>query len=143
MGLTAIFQSLLGGNPIDGIKGLIEEFHASPEQKMAIQQALEKMQLDQANVVAARDQALAEIQSKNITTETGSKDAFVSRARPMFLYVMIAAIGYSLIICPIINVCLHKGLVPMDIPGDYLSLFGVGFLGYTGARTFEKAKGVQ
>ena len=31
---------------------------------------------------------------------------------------------------------------PLEIPGDYLSLFGVGFLGYTGARTWEKAKGV-
>ena len=31
----------------------------------------------------------------------------------------------------------------LEIPADYLSLFGVGFLGYTGARSWEKAKGLS
>ncbi len=66
----------------------------------------------------------------------------MSRARPTFLYVMIAGIGYSLLVAPIINAFLHKGLVPMEIPGAYLELFGVAFLGYVGARTWEKTKGI-
>jgi hypothetical protein len=139
---TGIFSTLLGGNPVEGISKLIEEFHLSPEQKAQIQQAAQNLVVQQAQIEAARDEALAALQSKNITAETQSPDHFVSRARPTFLYVMIAAIGYSLILAPLINVFLHKGLVPMEIPGDYLSLFGVGFLGYTGARTYEKTQGV-
>ena len=63
-------------------------------------------------------------------------------ARP-FLYVIIAAMAYSLIVAPVINACLHKGLVPMQIPDSYLELFGFAFLGYTGARTWEKTKGLD
>ena len=29
------------------------------------------------------------------------------------------------------------------IPGDLYTLFGVGYLGYTGVRTFEKKKGLS
>jgi hypothetical protein len=35
----------------------------------------------------------------------------------------------------------HKGLQMVDIPAAYLDLFGVAFLGYTGARTWEKTRG--
>jgi hypothetical protein len=31
----------------------------------------------------------------------------------------------------------------MQIPDAYLQLFGVSFLGYVGARTWEKTKGVN
>jgi hypothetical protein len=67
-------------------------------------------------IEAARDEALAQLQSANITAETKSQDPYVRRARPTFLYVIIAAMAYSLIVAPVINACLHKGLVPMQIP---------------------------
>jgi hypothetical protein len=51
--------------------------------------------------------------------------------------------AYSLIVAPTINACLHKGLVAMQIPDAYLELFGVAFLGYTGARFWEKTKGLD
>ena len=84
-----------------------------------------------------------ELHSANITAETKSQDPYVRRARPTFLYVIIAAIAYSLIVAPTINACLHKGLVAMQIPDSYLELFGVAFLGYTGARSWEKTKGLD
>jgi len=31
----------------------------------------------------------------------------------------------------------------MQIPDAYLELFGVAFLGYTGARTWEETKGLD
>ncbi len=142
MGFTDIFKGLLGGDPIKGITSIIEEFHLSPEDKAKLQQAAQELEVKRQEIEAARDRALTEIQSKNITAETQSGDPFVRRARPTFLYVMIAAIGYSLIVAPVVNAFLHKGLVPMEIPGAYLELFGVSFLGYVGARTWEKTKGV-
>lgn len=141
MALGDIFRTLLGGDPVKGIQSLIEEFHLSPEDKLKAQAAAAELAAKREEIQAARDQALAEIQSRNITAETTSADAYVRRARPTFLYVMIAGIGYSLLVAPIINAFLHKGLVPMVIPDAYLELFGVGFLGYVGARTWEKTKG--
>ncbi len=140
-GFAGIFKGLLGGDPVKGITSIIEEFHLSPEQKAQLQQAAQELEVKREEIEAARDQAITELQVKAITAETGSQDKYVSRARPTFLYVMISAIGYSLIVAPVVNAFLHKGLVPMEIPGAYLELFGVSFLGYVGARTWEKTKG--
>ncbi len=142
-GFSAIFKGLLGGDPLKSIGDLIDQFHLSPEQKAQVQQAAQEMELKREEIEAARDQAVTELQVKAITAETQSQDKYVSRARPTFLYVMIAAIGYSLIVAPVVNAFLHKGLVPMEIPGAYLELFGVSFLGYVGARTWEKTKGAS
>ncbi len=141
MGFADIFKGLLGGDPVKSVGDLISQFHLSPEDKAKLQQAAAELEEKREEIEAARDQALTEIQSKNITAETQSGDAYVRRARPTFLYVMISAIGYSLIVAPVVNAFLHKGLVPMEIPGAYLELFGVSFLGYTGARTWEKTRG--
>jgi hypothetical protein len=71
---------------------------------------------------------------------------------------MIAAIFFSLVIVPLVQ--MGSGIIAtlgghmtlsaalasvrvLEIPADYLSLFGVGFLGYTGARSWEKAKGLS
>jgi hypothetical protein len=126
---------------LDGIKGLIEEFHLSPEDKAKLQQATAALDLQRESIQAARDQALAQIQSTNITAETKSEDAYVRRARPTFLYVIILGIAYSMLVAPVVNVLVHQGFRPMEIPSAYLELFGVAFLGYTGARTWEKTRG--
>jgi len=132
----------LVGTPFKSIGDLIEEFHLSPEDKAKLQQAAQELEVRREEIEAAREEALAQIQSQNITAETKSEDPYVRRARPTFLYVVIAAMAYSLIVAPTINACLHKGLVAMQIPDAYLELFGVAFLGYTGARTWEKTKGL-
>ena len=141
MPLTDTFVRLLSGNALDGIKGLIEEFHLSPEDKAKLQQATAALDLQRESIQAARDQALAQIQSTNITAETKSEDAYVRRARPTFLYVIILGIAYSMLVAPVVNVLVHQGFRPMEIPSAYLELFGVAFLGYTGARTWEKTRG--
>lgn len=141
MGFADIFKGLLGGDPVKSIGELIGQFHLSPDDKAKLQQAAQELELKREEIEAARNQALAQIQSTNITAETTSEDAYVRRARPTFMYVMIAAIGYSLVVAPVVNAFLHKGLVPMEIPDAYLELFGVAFLGYVGARTWEKTKG--
>ena len=140
-GFAAIFKGLVGGDPLKSIGDLIDQFHLSPEQKAQMQQAAQELEVKRDEIEAARDQALAEIQSRNITAETTSGDPYVRRARPTFLYVIICGIGCSIIIFPILNMILHKGLVMVPIPDAYLQLFGVAFLGYTGARTWEKTRG--
>jgi Holin of 3TMs, for gene-transfer release len=138
---TQIFKGLVTGDPVKSIGDLVDQFHMSPEQKAQIQQAAQQLEVQRDQIEAARDEALADLQSKNITAETQSEDAFVRRARPSFLYVMIVGIAFSIIVFPILNLVTHKGLQMVEIPSAYLDLFGVSFLGYTGARTWEKTRG--
>lgn len=139
-GFAEIFKGLIGGDPVKSISDLIDQFHISPEQKAQMQQAAQQLELQRDQLVAARDEALAELQSKNIITDTSSSDSFVRRARPAFLWMMIAAMGVNLIIFPIINAAMHRGLTMLEIPSSYLDLFGAAFLGYAGMRSWEKTK---
>jgi len=140
-GFAQIFKGLVSGDPIKSIADLIDQFHMSPEQTAQMQQAAQQLAAQRDQIEAARDEALAELQSKNITAETQSEDAYVRRARPTFLYVMIVGIAFSIIVFPILNLATHRGLQMVEIPEGYLELFGVSFLGYTGARTWEKTRG--
>ncbi|HEV2425874.1 MAG TPA: 3TM-type holin [Terriglobia bacterium] len=138
---TQIFKGLVGGDPLKSIGDLIDQFHVSPEQKAEMQQAAQQLEVQREQIEAARDEALAEIQGQNIRAETQSEDAYVRRARPTFLYVMILGMAFSLVVFPILNLVTNKTLLVVQIPDAYLELFGVAFLGYTGARTWEKTRG--
>lgn len=93
-------------------------------------------------------QAISEIQASlgAIMAEASSTDKWTSRARPAFLYVM-----YVVII-----LCFAGGIIGIwypdamqraatniralltAIPDDLYALFGMGYLGYAGARSFDK-----
>lgn len=138
---TQIFKGLVTGDPIKSIGDLVDQFHMSPEQKAQLQEAAQGLEVQRIEIEAARDEALATLQSNNITSDATSEDGFVRRARPSFLYVMIIGIAFSIIVFPVLNLLTHKGLQMVEIPNAYLDLFGVSFLGYTGARSWEKTRG--
>lgn len=106
-----------------------------------------KLQLMQAE----GQQALQEIQAQlsAILAEAQSADPWTSRARPAFLYVIyvliLAAIPMGLITATdpatarSITDGFHAWLAA--IPDPLIQLFGVGYLGYTGARSFDKWRG--
>ena len=85
-----------------------------------------------------------------IIAEANSADPWTSRARPSFMYVMYILIltavpmGFVAAFRPDIatNVANGLNLWLRAIPDSLYTLFGVGYLGYTGARTIEKSKGV-
>lgn len=89
-----------------------------------------------------------EISMSAILAEANSNDPWTSRARPSFLYVMYAVI----ILCFVGGVIgiWHAEAVQLAaaninallsaIPEEMWWLFGAGYLGYTGSRTYEKAK---
>ena len=94
---------------------------------------------------------LAELQQQMsaILAESQSADPWTSRARPSFMYVMYIMIlfaipmGFLSAFRPEIAASVAKGLQAWlaAIPDSLYTLFGVGYLGYTGARTLEKRKG--
>lgn len=112
----------------------------------------EKMKLRQAAVEAERTGQLEDLKVRisAILAEAQSADKWTSRARPVFLYVI-----YEMIQVAIMGAILsiwwpdHVGQAASSlgqllnaIPDSMWALFGAGYLGYTGARTWEKNKGV-
>lgn len=85
-----------------------------------------------------------------IIAEANSTDPWTSRARPSFLYVIYTMIligvpmGVLSAFQPDIAARIATGmqLWLKAIPDSLWTLFGVGYLGYTGARTWDKARGV-
>jgi hypothetical protein len=137
-GFGTVFKTILGGDPVDGISRLIDQFHLSPEQKAQIQQAAAELKERQEEIEAARDQALDDIAGQNIRAETESKDKFTSRARPTFLYIIEGILFWNFILLPSMQFVAGKPPAPMALPSDLLWLFGACVLGYTGARSLDK-----
>ncbi|MCL2469820.1 MAG: holin family protein [Alphaproteobacteria bacterium] len=96
-------------------------------------------------------QALQEIQAQlsPILAEARSADPWTSRARPSFMYViyilLLASIpmGILYVVEPEVAENITRGFQNWlaSIPESIINLFGMGYLGYTGARSFEKWRG--
>lgn len=131
------------GTVIDTALRLIDKVIPDPAQKAAAQ--LELLKLQQSGELRQ-----TEIQLSAIIAEANSSDPYTSRARPTFLYVVyvciLAAIPFGLahIWWP---VEVAKAVIGFQlwlnaIPEPMWNLFIVGYLGYTGARTYEKKNNV-
>ncbi len=91
------------------------------------------------------------VQLSAIVAEAGSTDPWTSRARPSFLYVMYAIIlwatpmGLIASVRPEMAKAIATGMNAYlaGIPEPLWALFGTGYLGYTAARQWGKAKGVD
>lgn len=90
-------------------------------------------------------------QMSAILAEAGSTDPWTSRSRPGFLYVMYIMILWSL---PMGLIAAARPEAARDIaagitaylnglPEPLYALFGTGYLGYTAARQWGKAKGID
>lgn len=90
-----------------------------------------------------------ELRYSAINTEASSNDKWTSRARPSFMYVMyimiLTAIPFGVLsaLKPEIAASVATGMKSWlaALPEELWWLFGAGYVGYTGARTFEKSKG--
>lgn len=90
----------------------------------------------------------AEIALSAIISESQSQDKWTSRARPGFLYVIYTFIlasipmGILFAFSPTAAADVTSGVkLWLDaIPKEFITLFGVGYLGYTGARSWDKNK---
>lgn len=111
-------------------------------------------QRDQAQLALLQMQQNGELeltkaQTSTIIAEASSADKWTSRARPSFMYVMYILIlmaipmGFLTAFKPLVASAVAEGLKLWltAIPDSLYTLFGVGYLGYTGARTLEKRNG--
>lgn len=129
---------------ITPIAGLLDKIIPDPRARDAAKLELLKLEGSQ-EMEAIRTQMTA------IVAEAQSPDPWTSRARPSFLYVMYAIILWAIPMGLIAAVQpgMAKGIAEgmnaylNGIPDSMWTLFGTGYLGYTAARTWAKAKSVE
>lgn len=98
-----------------------------------------------------QDMQMIETQLKAIVAEANSADPWTSRARPSFLYVMyillLAALPMGVLsaFSPAAAQDIAAGMNAYlaGLPEPLYALFGTGYLGYTAARQWGKAKGTD
>ena len=113
--------------------------------------ARDRAKLELLKMQGGQDLDLVKAQLSAIVAEAQSVDPWTSRARPSFLYVMYTlllwAIPMGLIaaVRPELAAAIGQGMTSYlaAIPEPLYALFGTGYLGYTAARQWGKAKGTD
>ena len=133
---------LLVGGIFEIGKSLIDKLLPNPEAKAKAQMDL---------LVLQQNGELKELETRMsaILAEANSEDPWTSRARPSFLYVIYVMILMSIPMGvlsafePQMADAIASGMQKWlaAIPEDLYVLFGIGYVGYAGARTWEKRKG--
>lgn len=124
---------------IDTVGDLFPSEEKKNEAKLKLIQAEQQGNLEEVKV-----------QLSAILAEANSNDPWTSRARPTFLYTMYAIILFSIpmgiasVFDPTIpgQIATGFGAWLSAIPDSLYALFGAGYLGYTGFRSWDKRSGV-
>lgn len=132
---AALFK--LADKILDGVTN----YFPNAEQKEAAKAAAR-------NAIIEGKTKLLEAELEAIVMEAKSEDPWTSRARPAFLWVMYTYIlmgipmGFLAIFSPETILSIGAGMQVWlkAIPEPMWYLFGTGYLGYTGARTWDKHK---
>lgn len=128
---------------IGPIAGLIDKIIPDP-------QARERAKLELLKLQGTQEMEALKTQLSAIVAEAQSADPWTSRARPSFLYVMYALLLWSIPmglisaaqpgLADAIGRAMNAYLT--GLPEPLYALFGTGYLGYTVAREWGKAKKV-
>lgn len=129
---------------IGPIAGIIDKIIPDPR-------ARDEAKLKLLALQGSQELEQVETQMAAIIAEAQSTDPWTSRARPSFLYVMYAlllwAIPMGLIaaVQPQMAKDIAAGMNAYlaGIPEPLYALFGTGYLGYTAARSWGKARGTD
>ena len=117
-----------------------------PDKNEAEKAKLELFKMQQAG-------ELEELESSfnAIIAEAQSSDPWTSRARPSFMYVMyimiLASLPMGLLFAfkPEVAMAVTAGVKAwlVAIPEELYALFGVGYVGYSVTRSYDKSKGAK
>lgn len=132
---------------VSGVAGplfkLVDSLFTSDEEREKAKRQLIKMEMDGKLKAVQQEMSV-------LLAEAQSKDPWTSRARPSFLYVFYILLLFSIpmgflsLFSPVaakeVSAGFHLWLEA--IPEEAWTAFWICFSGYTGARTYEKHKGV-
>jgi len=115
---------------VDAALDTVEDFFEPTGREQAKELEVELEQVKQSG-------KLARIQAKD-------KNLFIRAARPALLWVSVFAAAYHFVLFPILNGLAAKYNYPLvDLDWQELSILLGLALGMTGARTYEKMKGIS
>lgn len=111
--------------------------------------ARDEAKLELLKLQGSQEMQLLQTQLSAIVAEANSTDPWTSRARPSFLYVIYVMILWALpmgliaAFRPDAAASIASGMNAYlnGLPEPLYALFGTGYLGYTAARQWGKAKG--
>ena len=129
---------------IGPIAGLLDKLIPDPK-------ARDEAKLKLIELQGSQEMEATRTQISAIMAEAQSADPWTSRARPSFLYVMYALLLWAI---PMGLIAAAQPQMAKDIgsgmnaylngiPEPLYALFGTGYLGYTAARQWGKAKGTD
>jgi len=133
------------------IEGLIGPLERLIDKIIPDPEARDRAKLELLKLEGSQEMEAIRTRMTAIVAEANSSDPWTSRARPSFLYVMYVlllwAIPMGLIAAA--RPDMARGIADgmnaylSGIPEPLYALFGTGYLGYTAARAWGKAKGVE
>ncbi len=134
-----LIESIIGP-----IASLIDKIIPDPKARDAAKLELIKLQ-------GGQEMETLRTQLSAILAEASSNDPWTSRARPSFLYVIYAMIlwaipmGLIAAVRPEAAAQIASGMNAYlnGLPEPLYALFGTGYLGYTAARSWGKARGIE
>ena len=132
----AILDTIIGP-----VAALIDKIIPDPAAREAAKRELVRLE-------GTQELERVKAQMAAVLAEAGSPDPWTSRARPSFLYVMYVLLLWSIpmgliaAVRPAAAEAIARGMNAYlaGIPEPLYALFGTGYLGYTVAREWGKAK---
>ncbi|QPQ54175.1 holin family protein [Allosphingosinicella flava] len=130
------------------IEGIISPLAKLIDKIIPDPEARDRAKLELIKLEGSQEMEAVKTQLTAIVAEAHSADPWTSRARPSFLYMMYAlilwAIPMGLISAanPGMGEAIVRGMTAYlrGIPEELYALFGTGYLGYTAAREWGKAR---
>jgi hypothetical protein len=133
-GLPLFLDSILKGGIsglVGGIADIVDRFVTTPDEKAKALIELRALEVRETEIIISSASAA-------IVAEANSGDSYVRRARPTYLYLIYAVLGFNYIVIPTYQLFTGQPLAPIVLPSDLLVLFGSGYLGYSYLRSNDK-----
>jgi hypothetical protein len=114
-------------------------------------EARDRAKLELVRLQGSQELETVQVQLSAIIAEANARDPWTSRARPSFLYVMYAMILWAIPMGLLAafdpraarDIAVGMNAYLNGLPEPLYALFGTGYLGYTAARQWGKARGVD
>mgnify|MGYP003513785020 CR=1 FL=1 len=114
-------------------------------------EARDRAKLELLKLEGTQEMETLQTRLSAIVAEANSRDPWTSRARPSFLSVMYAMILFAMPMGLLAafnpaaarNIATGMNAYLNGLPEPLYALFGTGYLGYTAARQWGKAKGIE
>lgn len=134
------------GGLVAGVSKIIGQLKLDPQEKLKADLELHVLALNAEKDIRESQFKLEELATKDLANlreqikiELQSEDAYVRRARPSWLYMLLGIYGANYLLVPL--VAMFRFVEPFPIPNEVHMLTGASFLGYSFMRSFYDKNG--